>query len=124
MNNNQKQAIQKLRSRGISLSKIADEVGLPVNTVKSFCRRNSIGGNLCKNCGQPLVSTARRKPKTFCCTACRQAWWQLHQEQMNLKAVRHFVCAGCSRPFDGYGNNRSRKYCSRGCYIAHRYGVP
>jgi hypothetical protein len=123
MNHNQKQVIQDLRSRGLSYSQIAGEVGLSANTVKSFCRRNEAARKLCKYCGRPLVSIAKRKPKTFCCDACRKAWWRKNRDQLCKKAVYHFVCANCGSVFESYGNKK-RKYCSRGCYIAHRYGVP
>jgi hypothetical protein len=123
MNNDQKQAIQALRLRGLSYAQIADEVGLSANTVKSFCRRSDAARNLCKHCRQPLVSMAKCKPKTFCSDACRQAWWRANRDQMKQHAVHHFICAHCHQPFDGYGS-RDRKYCSRDCYIAHRYGVP
>jgi hypothetical protein len=42
---------------------------------------------------------------------------------MDKKAVYHFVCEHCGQEFESYGK-QARKYCSRGCYVSHRYGVP
>jgi len=123
MNHNQKQIIQNLRARGLPYSQIAGEVGLSANTVKSFCRRYEAVRNVCKYCACPLTGIAKRKPKTFCGDACRQAWWRANRDQMDKKAVYHFNCTNCGHPFESYGN-KNRKYCSQGCYISHRYGVP
>ena len=123
MNNNQKHTIQDLRALGRTYRQIADHTGLSVNTVKSFCLRSDVSKKLCKNCGNPLVSVVKRKPKTFCGDHCRQAWWRNNRDQLCKKAVYHFNCTNCGDPFESYGNI-NRKFCSRGCYIAHRYGVP
>ena len=123
MNNNQKQSIQELRMRGISYAQIADKVGLSANSVKSFCRRYNVGQNICKNCDKPLVNKAKRKPKTFCGDGCRHAWWKINRHLAKKNAVKHFICVNCHEEFAGYGK-RNRKYCTRGCYIAYRYGVP
>ena len=123
VNNEQRQIIRDLRSRGQTYLQIADNLGLSMNTVKSFCRRYDISKKLCKNCGKPLVSTAKAKPKTFCSDRCRGVWWKNNRNQMHQKAIYQFTCINCHRSFDSYGN-RKRKFCSRSCYISHRYGVP
>jgi endogenous inhibitor of DNA gyrase (YacG/DUF329 family) len=123
MDNEQKQSIQALRSLGRTYRQIADHTGLSENTVKSFCHRNNVAKKFCKNCGKPLAGEAGHKPRTFCCDRCRQAWWRKNRDQLCKKAVYRFICANCGNPFESYGN-RDRKYCSRGCYLAHRYGVP
>lgn len=64
MNDIQKNQIKTLRLQGAGYSKIARSLGLSENTVKSYCKRNSLGsvtnsqtdGNkdqngFCKNCG-------------------------------------------------------------------------
>ena len=45
MTDNQKAQIIKLRAAGNGYGKIAQTIGISVNTVKSFCRRNDINGN-------------------------------------------------------------------------------
>lgn len=78
MTNEQKSTIMRLRSEGCKYAAIAEVVGLSINTVKSYCRRQSInaavaappdenGVPLCKQCGKPLEhmpilkSTLRKK---------------------------------------------------------------
>jgi endogenous inhibitor of DNA gyrase (YacG/DUF329 family) len=123
MNDNEKRTIQNLRSLGKTYRQIADYTDLSENTVKSYCRRNDVSKGLCKNCLKTLVSEIKRKPKIFCGDRCRREWWRVNRDQLNKKAVYHFTCANCARPFVSYGN-RNRKFCSRGCYMSHRYGVP
>ena len=45
MNSEQKDQITKLRNNGAGYTEIANAMGLPVNTVKSFCRRNGLTGD-------------------------------------------------------------------------------
>jgi hypothetical protein len=49
-------------------------------------------------------------------------WWREHPENLNRKAVYHFVCGYCDVAFDSYGNNR-RKYCSHACYAGAKMKV-
>ncbi len=76
---------------------------------------------LCKYCGKPLNSIAKHKPKTFCNSYCRTKWWNQHRDRARKKAVYHFTCKNCHKHFESYGN-RNLQYCSRACYISHRYG--
>ena len=126
MNSTQKQRIEHLRSKGESYAAIADSLGLSVNTVKSYCRRNNLGSHyikekaiaepdICDNCGKPLIHTPGAKRKRFCSDKCRMAWWAKHPEAVNRKAVYHFKCVVCGTSFESYGNAR-RKYCSRACF--------
>lgn len=123
MTNLQKSEVARLRGDGMSYNKIAEALGISKDTVKSFCRRNGLGGavscepgsaGLCRQCGQPLGASAH-KTKRFCRDACRMAWWRAHPERLNRRAVYHFTCARCGAGFDSYGN-KDRKYCSRACY--------
>ena len=70
----QKQQIATLRGRGDSYMKIATALGIPVNTVQSYCRRNGLGAccaiprpeasdvaNVCPNCGRLLIHTPGSK---------------------------------------------------------------
>ena len=45
MNAEQKEWIAKLRDNGAGYTEIANALGLPVNTVKTFCRRNGLTGD-------------------------------------------------------------------------------
>ncbi len=120
MTHHQKLAVQTLRAQGKTISAIAAEFGLSINTVKSFCRRGDIQRSVCKNCGKPLAHTPKHKRKIFCNDRCRQAWWRANPGQMQKKAFYRFTCEHCRQPFDSYGNAK-RRFCSRDCCIAHRY---
>lgn len=100
--------------------------GTSENTVKSFCRRNNLGGAivdtvnkadgvLCTQCGVPLTHTVGAKQKRFCSDKCRMTWWNAHPEAIIRKAIYNFTCAYCNTAFESYGN-KNRKYCSRSCY--------
>ena len=134
MTDNQKAQIIKLRAAGNGYGKIAQTIGISVNTVKSFCRRNDINGDMaavlsviltgettaCENCGREIQQIAKRKKKRFCCDKCRNEWWNSHLDQVKRKAVYHFRCPYCGKEFSIYGDKR-RKYCSHECYIADRF---
>jgi len=132
MTGTQKQNIQDMRRQGAAFSQIAASLGISVNTVKSFCRRNDLTacdasketGNKenkeqCKQCGIKLNQIPRAKPKLFCCDSCRMAWWKANPAAVNRKAVYQFKCAVCGASFESYGNAH-RKYCSRACFGAAR----
>jgi endogenous inhibitor of DNA gyrase (YacG/DUF329 family) len=134
MNQVQKDEIRRLRSDGFGYAKIAAALGVTENTVKSFCKRNGLGGRMantsleahvgqgyCRQCGQLIVQTPKHKRRMFCSDECRAAWWNSHQGSVRRKAVYHFICANCGSEFTAYGNKK-RKYCSHACYIADRFG--
>ncbi len=134
MTGEQKRNIQDMRRQGMSYARIAGVLGLSVNTVKSFCRRNKLSvcnaskdaenkedKAICKQCGKLLEQTLKKKPKTFCSDRCRYAWWSKHRDRMNRKAIYRLTCAHCGRAFDSYGN-KNRKYCCHTCYIKVRFG--
>ncbi len=136
MNENDKNRIVELRKGGIGYKSIAQRLKLNLNTVKTFCRRNDLSGNaeiipneefpgyeirVCKQCGKVFRQYPGHREKLFCCVNCRTKWWNGHQSQVNRKSVYEFICPTCGKPFTAYGN-RHRKYCSRGCYVADRFG--
>jgi DNA-binding CsgD family transcriptional regulator/endogenous inhibitor of DNA gyrase (YacG/DUF329 family) len=137
MTADEKARIGRMRSESRSYAQIALSLNISQNTIKSFCRRNklTIGGiaaspqtksepevnTVCKHCGKDLKQKPKQKARSFCSDACRYAWWKAHHEQLDKKAVYYFTCVGCGKEFDSYGN-RSRKYCSHGCYIKYRFG--
>lgn len=134
MNATQKEQIRILRKQGYGYTKIAQSLGLSENTVKSYCKRNNLGGvatvqlqsNLagqafCKNCGNPLLQKQGAKPKKFCCDECRTIWWNNHLDSVKKKAIYSLVCAGCNKTFQSYGN-KNRRFCCHPCYVAGRFG--
>ena len=137
MTEQQKAAIAKLRAVGNGYSKISSMLGLSINTIKSYCRRNNIAtGNLstvcisaeskeetvyCKQCGNVVSQEAKKKKRKFCSKHCCATWWAKHNDSANRKANYPFVCAYCGIGFTAYGN-KSRKFCSHACYINSRFG--
>lgn len=137
MKESDKKKIKELWLQGYGSTKIAEILGINVNTVKSFCRRHGLSGDRkqerfnntdivvkeprCKCCGFSIAWKSGTKKKIFCSDSCRMKWWNSHQEFVNRKAEYVFVCCNCGRLFTAYGN-KERKYCTHSCYIEHRYG--
>jgi hypothetical protein len=117
----EKKQIKTLRAEGQTYAQIGERIGVPMNTVKSFCRREDEKKHFCRNCGKPLIQIPNRKPKTFCGDYCRLSWWGKHRDQINRKGVHTVSCACCGRSFERYGHKNS-KYCCHNCYIEHRFG--
>jgi len=117
----QRESIEFMRRKGLSYPRIGAELGLSVNTVKSYGRRAKICKDLCMRCRKPLAEVARRKSRKFCSDECRIIWWKKHRHLMKKKAFYPMVCAYCGCDFQSYGN-KNRKYCGRDCYIKDRFG--
>jgi endogenous inhibitor of DNA gyrase (YacG/DUF329 family) len=124
----QKDKILELRRSGTSYTVIAEKLNLPINSVKSYCRRNKLkavdvtgNGDKCKNCAKDIIPVKGQKKRIFCSAACRVQWWNSHPEQVKQKAVYEFTCPQCGKGFTAYGNAK-RKYCSHECYIETRFG--
>ena len=101
--------------------RIAEQLGLSPNTVKSHLQRHPPQRNLvlCNHCGEPVPQSRGRKPKLYCNDKCRMAYWNSHQDEVNKQALYTLVCKHCGKEFVSYGN-RNRKYCSRLCYANAR----
>jgi endogenous inhibitor of DNA gyrase (YacG/DUF329 family) len=125
MNRIQKEKITQMRGEGASYSSISNKLNLSENTVKSYCRRNNLGGNAvhivtiasghCQQCGNQLSPSSQQKTKRFCSDQCRMKWWRIHPDIINKKAIYPMICSCCGIFFESYGN-KNRKYCSRKCY--------
>ena len=119
MNAEQKDQIRELHSSGLGYKKIAAQLGLSVNTVASFCKRQRGSESCphCPQCGRSVVQTPHRKPKRFCSTQCHNTWWNHHAVSGNGKLQQ--LCPICKEPFFAYPSSH-RKYCSRLCYGKYR----
>ena len=128
MHEEQKQAATALRLQGESYAGIADYLDLPLNTVKSFCRRNKITPlsqaglqgmdnpkGVCKNCGAILDQTPGGRKKTFCSDRCRYSFWNRSRRQKPYR----LICQRCGRKFISLGN-KNKAFCSRECYMLNR----
>lgn len=133
MDDRQRQQIRELREEGYGYRRIAQELGISENTIKTYCRRHGLGGvaknqvstdgkeKYCLNCRKVLEQMPGRKPKKFCSDRCRMRWWNSHLDQVKRKANYSFVCPVCKKQFTVYGN-ANRKYCSHARYIKARFG--
>jgi protein-arginine kinase activator protein McsA len=132
MTKTEKEKIEQMRLRGVSYSEIAKRLNLNISTVKTYCRRNNLQTAtlqpleeqqdfiFCKQCGKPLLQSAKQKPKKFCSDKCRMAWWNSHRDEVNKKGASRLVCSACGNTFESY--DTSRKYCCHACYITDRFG--
>lgn len=115
--------VRALQIKGYGYKKIAKTLGIPLSTVKSYCRRNPISemtteaqesAMFCKNCGAVIEHTPKKKEKVFCSDKCRSMWWNKHNDALSHRTVNKKVCAYCGKEFVYY-RNRERIYCSREC---------
>lgn len=137
MTNEEKAQVMQMRSAGIGFARIARELGLSINTVKSFSRREHLQASPslpdpavapvsdpghCGHCGKILIQKPQQKPRKYCSEQCRRNWWK-ENSSAGLKRKAYYIrnCVGCGREFMSYGNSR-RKFCSHACYITSRYG--
>ena len=133
MTEQEKQQISIYRQQGLSYTVISNTMKISINSVKTYCKRNGLGGVramektsrsnicVCDNCGMLVKQIPGRKKKRFCSDKCRNLWWNSHQDQINKKANYKCVCIYCNKIFISYGN-KYRKYCSHECYIKNRFG--
>lgn len=127
MTDNEKYKIAEYREKGYGYKRIAQELNVPVGSVKTFCIRNNIvagteeEGHFCKNCGKPVIQQPGRKEKKFCSDKCRMEWWNSNLDKVNRKAVFTLTCQYCHKEFTAYAKP-NKKYCSRECYFKARFG--
>ncbi|WP_296910298.1 RNA polymerase subunit sigma-70 [uncultured Megasphaera sp.] len=124
MTDEQKQQIIALRRDGEGYGRIAAQLQISINTVKSFCRRHGLvaksAASVCEQCGRPIAQNTGRKRKRFCCDACRNKWWNSHFDLVKRKTGYTFTCPTCGKELTVYGNSR-QKFCSHAYYIAYRF---
>lgn len=122
MTNLERNAIQKLQHDGLGYKRIATTLGLPVNSVKTYCRRHPVEKNMqtavCLMCGKELCHTPHKRKKKFCSDQCRMAWWTAHPELMQRKNLQDYICPCCGIRFSSH--KKRRVYCSRACYAKAR----
>lgn len=96
MASEQKIMIEEYRKNGIGYKQIAKDIGISVNSVKTYCRRNNlcsddlqnrISNSVCEQCGKIVVQRKGKKHKRFCSDSCRNKWWNTHLDQVKRKAI-------------------------------------
>ena len=126
MTNEEKQNIRQLQTQGYGYRSIAAMMGLPINTIKSYCRRHpieqaaeSVAEGFCRECGIKLIQMPHRKEKKFCSDKCRAKWWAAHTEVSDKRNYIKTVCVNCGNEFETYPS-KQRKFCSRACFADSR----
>lgn len=120
MTEREQNIIIKRREKGDSVSSIAKDLGLNINTVKSFCYRKKIkvkvsGEILCSYCGKRLPEHTIGRPRRFCSDICRKDYWNNQSKEYKTE----HTCPTCGKTFNA---RKKRKYCSHHCYIKARFG--
>lgn len=108
MTNEEKNQIGRLRAAGYSYRRIATELDISVNSIKSYCRRHGFGmdahryeiqlvqrepcpepneATSCAQCGSLVRQVAGRKRRRFCSDVCRLEWWAAHRGELHRKAM-------------------------------------
>lgn len=113
MTGEQKAAVIRLRTDGVTYSDIAQRLNLSINTVKSFYRRfkDTTDGSIsavCKCCGKPIVQPTGTRTKLFCSDKCRMNWWNCHRDEACKKAIYNYRCECCGKQFQAYGNKHRK----------------
>ena len=122
MTSQQKTRLLEMRQAGMSFAQISADLGISKNTLKSNYRRmdadkDAAPTTACVRCGNPIAFKGKRR---FCSDRCRYAWSYSHRTLSSHNAVQK-ECACCGKLFFSYASSH-RKYCSRACFIADRYG--
>lgn len=108
--------IEKCRQEGMGAKRIASEVGVSLNTIKSYLRRHPMGV-VCRHCGKGITQPVKAREKKFCSDKCRLAWWHEHQRELN-RSTTEKLCAFCGMSFTTH--KKDQRFCSRTCYSASR----
>lgn len=113
--------IRQMMSDGIGYRAIATFLGMPVNSVKSWCRRHPIiKEEYCLWCGNTIQQTPHKRMKKFCSDKCRYRWWSKHPEhRISEKPYKH-ICINCGNSFST--SRKESKYCSVSCFAEIRRG--
>ncbi len=77
MSKRERRELERMRLDGYGPTRIAEELELSVNTVKSYIRRHPSLRNAvyCLQCGRAVKQTPGRKRKKFCSDRCRSQYW-------------------------------------------------
>ena len=91
MTENQKKQIDECRENGMTIAETADAAGLPLGTVKSYCRRKESEqtDTFCKYCGAPLTQTEGYREKHFCNQSCYFRWRYMQGDMRRWTITRN-----------------------------------
>lgn len=117
--------------RGNTYNEISKSMHIPLNTIKSYLRRNreKIRKDdkknekekiCCINCGHEITRGRRLIGRKFCSIDCKTKWFNKNKSKIESKNKIDKMCPTCNTPFKDYINGK-RKYCSHNCYILSRF---
>ena len=122
MTSAEKYNIERLKQQGMGYRKIASELGISENTVKSYLQRHSkiqlpeeIPG-VCKQCGKSIEQIPHKRKRVFCSDYCRSRWWRKNTDLSKRKTTVIKKCKMCNKEFACYCCEK-RSFCSRKCYV-------
>lgn len=121
MTKNEISNINLLRSKGWGYKRIATELGISPNNVKSYIKRHPDIESFeprCENCGEILTITDPTKGKRFCSDACRMLWWKQHPDLMRHNRLYPHICEQCGASFST--PRKGTRFCNRKCYADFR----
>ena len=117
--------IAKLQFKGYGYKKIAKELSLSPNTVKSYIKRHTLDEvqaellSVCLFCGKELVHTPGKRKKKYCSSVCRDKWKSSHT--IKTSGMLSLECEYCGKKYFAFPSRKTR-YCSRACYAKARCG--
>lgn len=122
MNHSEINQLYSLKAKGWGYKKIAAELGLPLNSVKSYIRRHpepeNVSSGICDNCGMAFSAVSNSHKKRFCSDTCRNAWWRVHQHEINHTKEYEHLCRYCGTHFKNC--RKTASFCSRKCFADYR----
>lgn len=105
-----KQKIKQMRFENVGYKRIAQQLGVSLATVQSYCRRNDLTPDdlsinvpkeyiQCLNCGATLQHEINRPSKKFCSDRCRNQFWynQKNSKTPSETLVTRVFCLNCSK---------------------------
>ena len=141
MDKRTKEKLIKLRiNERKSYGAIAEELGVSVNTVKSFCLRNDLGDDrikgplpartyrtpkqvaeriqigYCRVCGTAFEKGPRQRTKLYCSDLCAHRYRFSHPRTYVSR-----TCLVCGKEIKEIDHRKVRKYCGLDCYRTARY---
>ena len=114
----EKITIDALAANNVPVAKIAEQVGISRNTIKSYLQRKK-AADVCLNCGAVLKHFPHHKKKKFCSDKCHMHYWNTHPQEMALKKAIIIKCEHCGKDVLSY-RKKARRYCSRACAVEGR----
>ncbi len=144
-----RERVRMLRLAGENCTDIAEQIGLTEEQTLEYCRQLGFPAKgscrllepeadeaewlrhreglpprrKCPVCGGLLIQPERGRRRKFCSDQCKKQWWNDKWRQEGRFNGRLAVCEYCGKRFVAVKERHDeRRFCSRECYFASRYG--